>query len=79
MLIVSPSALRHKTLTRIDNGIDVAIITVLFQFPKNNKIMNAVRQAAISASRSTPKIDALTKSDWSNSIAKCNPSGIDPA
>ena len=51
MLMVSPSALRHSTLTRMDSGIEAAMISVLFQLPKNTRIMNAVRHAAISASR----------------------------
>ena len=54
MLIVSPSALRQRTLTRIESGIEMAMISVLFQLPRKSRIMNAVRQAAISASRSTP-------------------------
>jgi hypothetical protein len=54
MLMVSWSAASSSTLTRIDNGMEIAMISVLFQFPRNSKIMMAVRHAAISASRNTP-------------------------
>jgi hypothetical protein len=63
MLIVSPSALRTIIELRIDSGIDTAMITVLRQLPRNTRIMSAVRQAAISASRKTPEMDASTNSD----------------
>ncbi len=63
MLIVSPSALRVMMEQRIDSGIDTAMISVLRQLPRNTRIMSAVRHAAISASRSTPAIDAFTNSD----------------
>ena len=43
---------------RIDSGIDTAMISVLRQLPRNTRIISAVRHAAISASRSTPLIDA---------------------
>ena len=52
---------------RIDKGIDIAMMTVLRQLPRNSRIMAAVRHAAISASRITPSIAAFTNSDWSNS------------
>ena len=67
MLIVSPSALSTMIELRIESGIDTAMITVLRQLPRNTRIINAVRQAAISASRSTPEIDACTNTDWSAS------------
>ena len=41
-------------LTRIDNGMEAAMITVLFQLPRKTRIMMAVSTAAISASRNTP-------------------------
>jgi len=60
MLMVWPRALRQRTLTRIDNGIEMAMIRVLFQFPRNSKIIIAVRHAAMIASRMTPWMEART-------------------
>ena len=48
---------------RIDSGIETAMISVLRQLPRNSRIISAVRHAAISASRSTPLIEARTNSD----------------
>ncbi len=66
-LIVSPSALSAITEVRIDSGIDTAMIKVLRQLPRNKRIISAVRHAAITASRTTSAIAALTKIDWSAS------------
>ncbi len=63
MLIVSPSALSVMIEIRIDSGIETAMISVLRQLPRNTRIISAVRHAAMSASRSTPSIDARTNSD----------------
>ena len=63
MLIVSPSALRTMIELRIDSGIETAMMTVLRQLPRNTRIINAVRHAATSASRSTPEIEAWTNTD----------------
>ena len=41
------------------------MMTVLRQLPKNVRIMNAVKHAAISVSRTTPLIAPRTKMDWS--------------
>src|SRR6266436_2352511 len=60
MLMVWPRALRHRMLTRMDKGIDTAIISVLFQLPRKSRIMAAVRQAAMIASRITPWMEART-------------------
>ena len=76
MLMVSPSALRTMIELRIERGIDTAMISVLRQLPRKTRIMNAVRHAAISASRSTPLIDASTKSDWSASGLMPSSGGI---
>ena len=67
MLMVSPSALSTMIELRIESGIETAMITVLRQLPRKTRIISAVRQAAISASRSTPEIDARTNTDWSAS------------
>src|SRR5262244_2468235 len=53
------------------------MIRVLFQLPRNNRIITAVRIAAISASRSTPSIAARTNSDWSNNWLSLSPSGYE--
>ena len=53
--------------TRIASGIEIAIIRVLRQLPRKSRIIAAVRQAAVSASRMTPCTAARTKMDWSNS------------
>ena len=47
----------------IDSGIEIAMITVLRQLPRNTRIMMAVRHAAITASRTTPLMEARTKID----------------
>ena len=41
------------------------MISVLRQLPRNSRIISAVRQAAITASRTTSATAALTKIDWS--------------
>ena len=39
------------------------MISVLRQLPRKSRIISAVRQAAMTASRSTPSIDARTNTD----------------
>ena len=63
MLMVSPSADRQMMEARIDSGIEIAMMRVLRQVPRNSRIMSAVRLAAITASRTTPEIAARTKID----------------
>ena len=63
MLIVCPIALSTMIEVRIARGIEVAMITVLRQLPRNVRIMKAVRHAAISVSRTTPLIAPRTKID----------------
>src|SRR5215475_7779120 len=65
MLKVSPRKLSIMTDVRIDNGMEIAMMTVLRQFPRNSKIIRPVRHAAITASRITPLIDPRTKIDCS--------------
>ena len=67
MLIVSPSADSAISDERIASGIDTAMMTVLRQLPRKMRIMSAVRQAAMIASRTTPSMAARTNSDWSAS------------
>ncbi len=48
---------------RIERGMEIAMISVLRQLPRNSRIMIAVRQAAMMASRTTPFTAARTNSD----------------
>ena len=63
MLIVSPSAERQMIEARIDNGMEMAMISVLRQLPRNSRIMRAVSRAAMIASRTTPEMAPRTKID----------------
>ena len=63
MLMVSPSALSTQMEHRIESGMEMAMISVLRQLPRNSRIMMAVRQAAMMASRITPLMAARTNSD----------------
>ncbi len=63
MLMVCPIALSTMIEVRIAKGIEVAMMTVLRQLPRNVRIMKAVRQAAISVSLTTPLIAPRTKMD----------------
>ena len=65
MLIVSPSAESTSRDVITDSGIDTATIRVDRQLPRKIRIITAVRQAAITASRTTPLMAARTKIDWS--------------
>ena len=58
MLMVSPRKLSTMTEVRIDSGIETAMISVLRQLPRKSRIIRAVRQAAMIASRITPVIAA---------------------
>ena len=49
----------------MDSGIEMAMIRVLRQLPRNSSTMSAVRQAAITASMTTPFTAARTNTDWS--------------
>ena len=70
---VCPSAARQMIEQRIESGIEVAMMSVLLQLPRKRRIINAVRHAAISASRITPEIEARTKSDWSARYCTSSP------
>jgi len=63
MLMVSPSRLSAMTDVRIESGMDTAMMIVLRQLPRKSRIIAAVRQAAITASRITPLTAARTKMD----------------
>ena len=63
MFKVCPTMYRAMIEHRMDNGMDTAIMQVLRQLPRNTRISMAVKQAAITASRTTPLMAALTKPD----------------
>ena len=65
MLMVWPMALRQQMETRIESGMETAMMIVLRQLPRKIRIMMPVRQAAMTASRTTPVMAARTKMDWS--------------
>ena len=63
MLMVSPSADRHAIDARIDRGIEIVMIRVLRQLPRNSNMSRPVRALAITASRITPEIADRTNTD----------------
>ncbi len=63
MLMVSPSEVKTTIEVRIESGMEVQTMSVLRQLPRKSRIMRAVRNAAIDASRNTPKIEARTNTD----------------
>ncbi len=65
MLMVSWRALKTMIEVRIESGMETAMIRVLRQLPRKTRIIMPVRQAAITASRTTPAMDERTKMDWS--------------
>ena len=54
MLMVWPRKLSAMIDVRIDSGMETAMMMVLRQLPRKTRIISAVRQAAITASRTTP-------------------------
>ena len=67
MLIVSPNALNKSKEVMMDKGMEMQIINVLRQLPRNSRIMIEVSDAAMIPSRTTPLSEARTKTDWSAS------------
>ena len=63
MLMVSPSADRQAIEARIDSGIEIVMISVLRQLPRNSRINSPVSAPAITASRITPEMAARTNTD----------------
>ena len=49
----------------MESGMETAMMSVERQLPRKIRIMTAVRQAAIMASRTTPLMAPRTKIDWS--------------
>ncbi len=66
-LMVCPRSPRMVSEVRIESGIEMQTISVLRQLPRNSRIMSAVSNAAMLASRTTPCTAARTNSDWSKS------------
>ena len=62
-LMVSPSRLRTISEIRMESGIEMQTMMVLRQLPRNSRIIRPVRQAAMTASRTTPLMAARTNSD----------------
>ena len=60
---LASSARARSNEHRIDSGIETAMMSVDRQLPRNTRIMTAVRQAAIRASRTTPLMAPRTKMD----------------
>ncbi len=65
ILRVSPIAANITIEPNTASGIEVAIMIVERQLPRNKRIMTLVRIAAITPSRTTPAIAPLTNSPWS--------------
>ncbi len=63
MLMVSPRKLSVMTEVKMERGMEMAMIRVLRQLPKNNRIIKPVRHAAMMASRMTPFTEPRTKMD----------------
>ena len=77
-LTVWPSRLSTISDARIESGMEMQTIRVLRQLPRNIRIMRPVRNAALTASRTTPLMAARTNTDWSNNSRTCS-SGVSPA
>ena len=63
MLMVSPLKLRPMIEVKIAKGIDVHTMITLRQLPRNTRIINETRTEERMASRTTPRIAALTNTD----------------
>ena len=77
MLMVSPSADRQAIDARIDSGIEIVMISVLRQLPKNSRISSPVSAPAITASRATPETAERTNTDWSLVVSILSALGSD--
>ena len=63
MFSVSPSADSTTIEPSIDSGIEIAMITVERQLPRNSRIIRLVSSAAITPSSATPLIAPRTNTD----------------
>ncbi len=59
----------------MDSGIEMVMISVLRQLPRNSSTIRAVKQAAIRASITTPLTAARTNTDWSPVASMWAPAG----
>jgi hypothetical protein len=75
MFNVSPSADRVAMEPRMASGMEVAMMMVERQLPRNSRIIRLVSTAAITPSRATPEMAARTNSDWSPIGSICRLSG----
>ena len=66
-LSVSPIADSATIEPSAASGMDVAMMSVERQLPRNSKIIRLVSAAAMAPSRATPDIAARTNRDWSPS------------
>jgi len=62
-LKVSPIALSAARDARTESGMEMAMMSVLRQEPRNSRIIKAVKAAAITPSRTTPLMAAFTNMD----------------
>ena len=73
MFSVSPIAESAMIEPSTASGIDVAMITVERQLPRNSRIIRLVSAAAMTPSRATDEIAPRTNIDWSPSRADLEP------
>ncbi len=74
-MIVSPSAFSRMIDDGTESGIEIVMISVLRQLPRNSRIIRAVSAAAMMPSVATPFTAASTNTDWSPVGAMDAPSG----
>ena len=75
MFRVSPASASMAMAARMASGIEVAMMTVERQVPRNSRIIRLVSRAAITASETTPPMAFSTNRDWSLTRAMLRPSG----
>ena len=75
MLSVSPNRASRAIEPRMASGIEVAMMMVERQLPRNSRIIRLVSTAATTASKATPVTALSTNSDWSPSSARLRFSG----
>src|SRR3984957_4728855 len=77
VMVLMVASRKYNTISedRIDSGIEIITTSVDRQEPRNRMIISAVRTAAMAPSLSSPWIDALTNTDWSNSSLITMPGG----
>ena len=76
VLSVWPPIYMMSTAMMIDSGIEARMMSVNRQLPRNNKIMSAVRPAAIAPPMTTLLSAAFTNNDWSKMALMVTPAGM---